>query len=38
VNQFEEDPKFWKLFNLDQAPQKAYEIVKEWNLWLIDVI
>ena len=37
VNQFEEDAKFWKLFNLDQAPTKPYETINEWNLWLIDV-
>lgn len=38
VNQFEEDPKFWKLFNLEQAPQsKVYENTNEWNLFLIDV-
>ena len=29
---------FWKLFNLEQAPQpKAYENTNEWNLWFIDV-
>jgi hypothetical protein len=29
---------FWKLFNLEQAPQpKTYENTNEWNLWFIDV-
>ena len=38
VNQFEEDSKFWKLFNLEQAPTaKCYEQTNEWNLWFIDV-
>ena len=37
VNQFEEDLKFWRLFNLDSAPGKPYETISEWNLWFIDV-
>lgn len=37
VNQFEEDAKFWRLFNLDAPPTKAYDTVTDWNLWFIDV-
>jgi len=25
------------MFNLDQTPAKAYEIISEWNNWFIDL-
>lgn len=37
VKQHEEDARFWRLFNFESAPQKAYETINEWNLWLIDL-
>lgn len=37
MKQHEEDARFWRLFNFESAPQKAYETINEWNLWLIDL-
>ena len=37
VKQFEEDQSFWKMFNLEKAPENSYGLVPEWAPYFIDV-
>lgn len=37
VKQGQESLDFWKLFGLDRKPDRAYDKIKEWNNFFINV-
>lgn len=37
TKQSEEDVGFWKLFNLERAPDREFVNIPEWKFWFIDL-